>query len=352
MIFQICALYFSGAGMKHGELKPGGRIGDYVLKERIGKGLFGEVWKAVHESRNLTVALKVLKEDAASLVSEEQVFHRMTHDSIVRIEGGSLDGEIPHIAMEFIEGVSLRVYLKNKVLPIPVTLEVFRDVVEGIEHAHAGGHIHGNLKPENILVTKAVHAKVCDFGFGLALAGKVMPGSGGAAAGIIGALDYMSPEQMRGEGADKRDDVYSLGRLLFEVLSGHVPAGIDETLTSQLDSSVAADFDAIYVRCCVERESRYENAAGLLEDVTSIIENGHISLETARMAGLRRSEKRAPVLELQSAVRDFVENFGGRWDDEQWVEFLMSLYERGLAAGWSQEQVARLAEEIRRNYEV
>ncbi len=332
--------------MKTGELKPGGRVGEYVLKERIGEGLFGEVWKAVHETRNLTVALKIMKEDAASLVSEEQVFHRMTHDSIVRIVGGSLSHKPPYIAMEFIEGVSLRVYLKNKVLPVPVTLEIFREVVGGIEHAHAGGHIHGNLKPENILVTKAVRAKVCDFGFGRALAGRGMPGSRSSSGGIIGALDYMSPEQMRGEGADKRDDVYSLGRLLFEVLTGHVPAGIDETLTSQLDSSVAADFDAIYVRCCAERESRYEDAAGLLEDVSSIIENGHISLETARMAAKRRSEKRAPELALQNAVRDFVEDSGGRWDDEQWVEFLMSLYEKGLAAGWSQEQVAQLAKEI------
>ena len=346
------ALFF-GAHMQPDELKPGHRIGEYVLGERVGEGPLGEVWKAVRDTDGRVVALKVLKGDAdvGSLVRESEAQRDMLHENIVRIEGGNLGGEIPHIAMEFIEGVPLGEYLGSNALPVPVALAVFRDIVEGIKYAHAAGRIHGDIKPENILITRAMRAKICNFGFGLVPAGKSMSGPGRAAGGIAGALDYMSPERMRGESADKRGDVYSLGRILFGMLSGHVPAGIDETLTGQLSSPEAADLDAIYVRCCTERENRYEDAAGLLVDIRSIIESGHISLETARMAGLRRSEKRAPERELHGAVRDIVEDSGGRWDNEQWIEFLMSLYENGLATGWSQEQVAQLAEEIRRKYE-
>ncbi|MHC4660116.1 MAG: serine/threonine protein kinase [Planctomycetota bacterium] len=331
--------------MDGSEQKPGARVGEYILRKKIGAGAWVEVWTAENEKLRASAVLKLLRPEMISFLRKNEVLHGMEHVNVIRVLGGELEGAVPYIAMELVEGRTLdEVMGERGRFPVTTGLRVLSDAVEGVAHAHGSGLVHGDIKPENIFITKEGSAKVGDFGFGR-LIGKA--GDGKSA----GALDYMSPERIQGGEPDKPGDVYSLGRILFRMLAGHTPAGTDESLADYLTSPEAADLDAVYLRCCAEKGRRFADASALLADVGGIIMKGHVSMETAAMAGERRSESKAPLLQLRAALREFVEECGGEWDNETWVnKGLVPLYGEGLATGWSQERLAEMAEEIRRAY--
>jgi serine/threonine protein kinase/predicted Zn-dependent protease len=216
---------------------PGTIIGPYKLLEQIGEGGFGVVFMAEqNQPVRRRVALKVLKpgmdtrQVVARFEAERQALALMEHPHIARIfDGGETDAGRPYFVMELVRGISITDYCRQKRLPVGARLELLVDVCQAVQHAHQKGIIHRDLKPTNILVT--LHdgvpvVKVIDFGIAKATGPRLTDKTLFTNfAQMVGTPLYMSPEQaeMSGLDVDTRSDIYSLGVLLYELLTGTTP---------------------------------------------------------------------------------------------------------------------------------
>jgi serine/threonine protein kinase/tetratricopeptide (TPR) repeat protein len=214
----------------------GSVIGPYTLQEQIGEGGFGIVFRAEqHEPLRRTVALKVLKPgmDSRRIIArfqaERQVLALMDHPNIARVlDAGATAGGRPFFVMELVSGVPITGYCDLHELTIRERLELFAAVCSAVQHAHQKGVIHRDLKPSNVLVTRQDSqpvVKVIDFGIAKAVGQPLTDQSRDTrSAQMIGSPLYMSPEQAAGgQDIDTRSDVYSLGVLLYELLTGTTP---------------------------------------------------------------------------------------------------------------------------------
>lgn len=211
-------------------------IDEYRLIELIGEGGMGEVYKAEQRGAiRRTVALKVIKLGLdtklviARFEAERQALALMNHPSIARVFGaGSTPLGRPYFVMEYVPGKSITAYCDQHKLPIPARLELFAKVCEAIQHAHTKGIIHRDLKASNVLVTEVDGQpvpKVIDFGVAKAVNQRLTERTLFTEMGrMVGTPEYMSPEQAEGGAdVDTRSDVYSLGVLLYELLTGSLP---------------------------------------------------------------------------------------------------------------------------------
>jgi eukaryotic-like serine/threonine-protein kinase len=227
-----------------------GTIGPYHLLQKIGEGGMGEVWVAEQQKPiHRRVALKLIKagmdthQVIARFESERQALAMMDHPAIAKVfEAGETDDGRPYFVMEHVQGIPITAYCDQNRLTTLERLELFRQVCEGVQHAHQKAIIHRDLKPSNILVAiqdgKAV-PKIIDFGVAKATAHSLTERTMYTELGMmVGTPEYMSPEQaeMSGQNVDTRTDVYSLGAILYELLVGALPfdpkelrqAGFDE----------------------------------------------------------------------------------------------------------------------------
>jgi serine/threonine protein kinase len=213
------------------EIPPGTIIGPYRVVEEIGRGGMGAVYLATREGFQQTVALKIIKRgmDTESIVRrfvmERDVLASLNHPNIARLLDGGTTKGLPFIAMEYVEGDSITVFCDQRRLTIDERLVLFRKVCAALIYAHQNLVVHRDLKPSNILVTPDGEPKLLDFGIAKVLS----PGQFGytieptaAGAGLM-TPEYASPEQIRGEKVTTASDIYSLGVLLYEMLSGHRP---------------------------------------------------------------------------------------------------------------------------------
>jgi predicted Ser/Thr protein kinase/tetratricopeptide (TPR) repeat protein len=199
------------------------RIGKYQVVAKIGEGAMGEVYKARDPLLNRNVAIKTI---SASLAADPQFKERfkreaqsaasLNHPNIVTVYEYGDDAGVTYIAMEFLEGVDLREAIRAKALGhLGRKLEVMEQISEGVASAHARGIVHRDLKPGNVHIQPSGHIKILDFGLAK-LGASELTRSGT----VMGTPHYMSPEQLRGQKADARADVFSLGAIFYEILSG------------------------------------------------------------------------------------------------------------------------------------
>jgi serine/threonine-protein kinase len=206
--------------------KIGDKVGDYEVIGSLGAGGIGQVYQVRHAISHRREAMKVLlaghsgaDEVGERFLREIRVLASLDHPNIAALHTAFRhDGELVMV-MEFVEGMTLSAKLATGTIHLNQTLDYMRQVLGGLAFAHAGGVVHRDVKPSNIMVTPGDRVKLLDFG--LAFQGR---GTDITRTGLVlGSLHYMSPEQVMGERVDARSDIYSVGVTLYQLLTGRVP---------------------------------------------------------------------------------------------------------------------------------
>lgn len=269
----------------------------YHILELIGTGGMASVYKARCELLKRDVAVKVLrdsvKDDEMALRSfkqEAQAAAQLCHNNIVQVfDVGEVDG-MDYMVMELVEGVTLKKYIKEHgALPWQEACDFAVQIAQALEAAHAKDLVHRDIKPQNILTTEGKVLKVTDFGIAKAANSETMMATDNNA---MGSAHYISPEQARGGYTDVRSDIYSLGIVLFEMLTGKVPFDgesaiavalmhIEKQPPSVLDynPSVPADVAAIVAKAISKEQSgRYQSATEMISDLNAVLENRPVDI--------------------------------------------------------------------------
>ena len=267
-------------------LSPGTVLAQrYEILQILGEGGMGAVYKAEDRELNRPVALKVIRPDLAGNKSiidrfkqELLLAHKVTHKNVIRIyDLGESEG-LKFITMEYIEGEDLRTLIQEKTkLASQEAVEIMQQVCRALEAAHSVGIIHRDLKPQNIMRDKSGRILVMDFGLARTLQGDGMTQTGA----LIGTMDYMSPEQALGKDLDQRSDLFTLGLIFYELLTGKMPYKADSVVASLLkrtqeraapvsshDSAIPKALSNIVSKSMEpDANLRYQNAGEILADL-------------------------------------------------------------------------------------
>ncbi len=217
-----------GRLLEHAPLEPGARVADrYVIDELVGVGGMGVVYKARDMVEERPIAVKLLRSELARdpacvrrFAESARIGASLRHPGIVRVLGTGVEGDVPFLVMEWVEGPTLRCVLDlRRQFTWDDAAMIVRRLLEALAHAHAEGVLHLDLKPENVLVPTDDSATLCDFDLARV---QELPGGLSLLAGA-GTPDYMSPEQRRGGEIGPRSDVFSMGVVIYELLSGRLP---------------------------------------------------------------------------------------------------------------------------------
>ncbi|MBN1417871.1 MAG: protein kinase [Planctomycetes bacterium] len=288
-------------------------MSEYVLDACVGRGGFGEVWKAHHHVwKDMVVAIKIPRdpEFVRQLRTEAEIQHRLDHPRIVRTLGLDPSSDPPYFATEFIPGGSLRdLLVREGRLPSARALAIIEDVLDALSFAHARGVIHRDIKPENILIDADGRGRLSDFWLGrvvematttLALSGSLKTPTGER---LAGSLLYMAPEQKSpGAKVDRRADLYAVGIVLFEALTGETPQGGEAP--GDLVAGVPPDVDRLFRRLYARLENRFGEAGealAMLRRIRGVRREGPSTrgqvdvLDAMRRLGLGQEEFRSLV---------------------------------------------------------
>ena len=275
-----------GSGWQLPALLPGMILaGRYEILQTIGEGGMGAVYKAKDRELDRFVALKVIRPELASDPSilarfkkELLLAHQVTHRNVIRIYDLGEGEGVKFITMEFIEGKDLRSLIREKKKFAPEeAVDVIQQVCQALHAAHSVGVIHRDLKPQNIMQDATGRILVMDFGLARTLEGDGMTQTGA----LVGTMEYMSPEQALGKDLDQRSDIFALGLILYEMLTGKAPFQAESALASlikrtqeravpvsDIDGQIPGALSGI-VSKCLERDlnERYQSASAILVDL-------------------------------------------------------------------------------------
>jgi len=262
----------------------------YEVIEELGKGGMGRVFKVMDTQIIEEMALKLLKPEIAAdeemierFRNELKIARKITHKNVCRMHDINEEEGTPYITMEYVEGEDLKSHIRReKKLPQKEAILIAKQVCEGLVEAHRLGVVHRDLKPQNIMIDKEGDTKIMDFGIARSVEAPGVTQSGV----MIGTPDYMSPEQAEGEEADQRSDIYALGVILYEMVTGSVPFKGDTAFSvalkhksklpsdpKKLNPEVSENLSRLILICMEkERERRYQTAETLLADLCNIEE--------------------------------------------------------------------------------
>ena len=296
------------------EIARGQRLGYYEIIAPLGAGGMGQVFLATDTRLKRKVALKLLPNEYTAdkillrrFEQEAQTASALNHPNIITIYEVSTEGNLNFIATEFIDGQTLRQKLRGVGLPFKETLEIAQQVASALVAAHQAGIVHRDIKPENIMIRPDGLVKVLDFGIAKLSAqmsegidreadtinqGMTQPGI------ILGTLHYMSPEQVRGLRVDARSDIFSVGTVLYEMLTGQGPfvkptksdviaAILQETPPplAQVRDDIPTELQRIVTKALQkDNESRYQTSKDLLLDLKSLSKELEITAHTGRIS--------------------------------------------------------------------
>ncbi|MBV6522449.1 MAG: Serine/threonine-protein kinase PknD [Gemmatimonadaceae bacterium] len=270
-------------------------IGRYTIVGTLGEGGMGTVYEAVQEQPRRTVALKVIRPDYVTpelsrrFARESEVLGRLQHPGIAQVfEAGTADGlygSQSYFAMELVRGRSLIEHANGKNLSLAQRLDLFARICDAVHYAHQQGVVHRDLKPANILVDSAGQPKILDFGVALLTNADAQATRQTTVGQVVGTLQYMSPEQVNADPAliDGQTDVYSLGVILYELISGRFPYDLsnrmileavrvimveEPTPLSSIDRGLRGDVEIIVARALEkEKQRRYSSPEELGSDI-------------------------------------------------------------------------------------
>lgn len=261
----------------------------YEILEKIGTGGMATVYKAKDNLLNRFVAIKVLRDSlegekqvVSNFIKEAQSSASLAHNNIVSVFDVGEEEGLNYMVMEYVDGITLKAYIKEKgVLPWQEACDFAIQIGQGINEAHLQNIIHRDIKPQNILMTKDKVLKVTDFGIAKAVASETTVVGGTA----LGSVHYISPEQARGGFTDVRSDIYSLGIVLYEMLTGKVPFDGDTAVSVALmhlekepvnvrcvNIEIPADLAYVTMKAISkEQHGRYQNVQELLGDLHAVL---------------------------------------------------------------------------------
>jgi len=297
-----------------GELTPGSIFaGRYQVIEELGKGGMGKIYKVFDKEISAKIALKLLKPEIVAdkntverFRNELKVAREISHKNICRMYDLGRDGGLYYITMEYVPGEDLRNMIRmSRQLGAGTAIIVAEQICDGLAEAHRHGTIHRDLKPSNIMIDRDGNVRIMDFGIARSVEAKGLTGAGT----IIGTPEYMSPEQVEDKDVDRRSDIYSLGIILYEMLTGSVPFEGETPFAvgmkhkgeiprdpREINSQIPENLSRLILKCLEKsKEKRFQTAEELRSDLEKI--------EKAIPVTERIIAKRKPVTSKEITVK-------------------------------------------------
>jgi len=259
----------------------------YQIIEELGKGGMGRVYKALDKEVNAKIALKLIKPEIASDKETIQRFRNelktardISHKNVCRMYDLNREEESYYITMEYVSGEDLKSFIRRSgQLSMSTAVKIAKQICDGLSEAHKLGVVHRDLKPQNIMIDNEGNVRIMDFGIVRSLSGKGITGAGV----MIGTPEYMSPEQAEGKEVDQRSDIYSLGIILYEMVTGKVPFEGDTPFAigmkhkseipqapKQINAQIPEGLQKIILKCLEkDKKLRYQSCEELLDHLKS-----------------------------------------------------------------------------------
>ncbi len=303
------------------------KIGKYEIQSILGKGAMGIVYKALDPDINRQVAIKTIRFDLSSeetdteeimqrFMREAQAAGKLTHPNIITIFDVGREQDLTYIVMQFIEGPSIqRLIAKGEKFSIPEITKLMESVCSALDYAHQNGIVHRDIKPGNILLDNNKKPYICDFGVAR-VDTSTLTQSGTA----VGTPSYMSPEQVMGKKVDKRSDIFSVGCILYEILTGRRPFEAESITTviykiineeppaiSELKKGLPAGFGKIIAKALAkDPNNRYQNCIQLAEDLRNLdkLSDKTIAVTVTKEAQIPEIEEKEEEKEEEKKVEE------------------------------------------------